>query len=1366
MSPVGELVGESPGIVAVRETISRLLARQSEARRLPPILIQGETGTGKGLVARALHQGGPRPEGPFVDVNCAAIPETLLEAEMFGFERGAFTDARQAKRGLFQAAHRGTMFLDEVGLLPEGLQGKLLKAIEERAVRRLGSTRSEPVDAWVLTATSTDLVAAMRERRFREDLYHRLAVVTVWLPPLRERGEDILQLGERFLARACGDYEVAAKSLTAAARAALLAYPWPGNVRELINVMERVALLSEERDVTAEALALPAVRRPERPAAAAPEVVSLDDAMGTVERAHLLEALRQTNWNISRAAARLGIPRNTLRYRIEKHGLRQEAPAPRRQPAPPPVVVVPAPAAPPAPPEPAAAGPAVRWERRRLALLRVVLLSAGDEPDARDPSRALAVLVEKVQSFGGQVAELGASGIVAAFGLEPVEDAPRRAAHAAMAIHKAAERDWGGRATGVPVKSGIHAGQFSVGRLGETVEIDQDAKHPAWALLDRLVDGAEPGAIVVSEPAAPFLERRFELLPIVGAAPAGQAYRLGRPEGTGFERRPGRFVGRQRELELLRSLLATATRGRGQVVGIVGEAGIGKSRLLFEFRQSLGSQPVTYREGHCVSYGNTIAYLPMLDLLRGNCGITELDSPETIRAKVRVALKEVGMDPEEGAPYLLHLLGVKDGTSGLAGFSPEVINARTFETLRQMSLHGSRRRPIVLAVEDLHWIDKTSEEYLASLVESFAGVPILFIATYRPGYRPAWMEKSYVTQIALPPLSPQESLAVIQSLPSGEVPDHLAQLILAKAQGNPFFLEELTRTVGARGGTDTAVGVPDTIHEVLLARIERLPVLPRQLLQTASVLGREVSLGLLAAIWEGSGDPRRHLRELVLSEFLYEQSGLEEPLYVFKHPLIQEVVYDTLAEEQRRRWHTTAGRALETLYAGRTDEVVEILAFHFGQTPEAEKAVDYAIRAAEKAQRRWANAEALAHFESALTRLATMADTEANRGRRIDAVIKQAEVKFALGQLAAHLQALEGIRPLVEAAADPRRRAEWLYWMGYLHSLTGSRPEVAIAYCREASAIADAGGFEDMRAFVDCCLSQVYLAAADLEEALSAGERALATFEARGNLWWGCRALWALTSAANAVGDWERSLRYCQRGLEYAQALNDVRLKVIAWWRMGWAHIRRGDPAAGLRCCEEGSALSPSPFDAAMVQGTRGHGLVRLGEVGRGTAELAEAVAWLDRSSMRFSRTSFAVWLGEAYFLHGERSRARVLLEEVLASCLELGYRGLEGVSRRLLAQVLATDDPAAAGAQLEAAARILDPAGARDELAKAWVAQAGLRLAAGDRAGARDLLKRALGVFEALGSLDEPPRVRAALASLAAEGPDQQPGRTTGPAA
>src|SRR5262245_19019833 len=224
MNALAELLGDSPAMQAVRHRLDRLLERQRAGQRLPRILLQGETGTGKGLVARLLHRQSARNQGPFVDVNCAAIPETLLEAELFGFERGAFTDARIGKAGLFQAAHRGVLFLDEIGLLPEAVQAKLLTAIEDRSVRRLGTTRSEQIDVWLISATNADLQAAVVERRFRRDLYHRLAVVTLDLPALRDRVSDVLLLARRFLDRVCEEYGLSPKRLDSDAEARLLEY--------------------------------------------------------------------------------------------------------------------------------------------------------------------------------------------------------------------------------------------------------------------------------------------------------------------------------------------------------------------------------------------------------------------------------------------------------------------------------------------------------------------------------------------------------------------------------------------------------------------------------------------------------------------------------------------------------------------------------------------------------------------------------------------------------------------------------------------------------------------------------------------------------------------------------------------------------------------------------------------------------------------------------------------------------------------------------------------------------------------------------------------------------------------------------------
>src|SRR5262245_22554253 len=300
--PLVEFVGRHAALESLREQIRRL-ARVPDGDRVPAVLLLGETGTGKNLVADLLHQSSRRSDGPFIDVNCAAIPDALLESELFGFERGTFTDARTPKPGLIEAAHRGTLFLDEVGDFPDTLQVKLLTALESRTIRRLGSTQSQAMDVWIVAATSIDLAAAMRTGRFRPELYYRLSTVVLQLPPLRTLGRDIGEIAERLLARATRAHGVPAKRLSADAHAALLAYVWPGNVRELANVLERLVLLEDSPVITAAMLALPA---PITAAIGSTALISPTEHRAD-ERQRLVAALNAARGNITRAAARLGI---------------------------------------------------------------------------------------------------------------------------------------------------------------------------------------------------------------------------------------------------------------------------------------------------------------------------------------------------------------------------------------------------------------------------------------------------------------------------------------------------------------------------------------------------------------------------------------------------------------------------------------------------------------------------------------------------------------------------------------------------------------------------------------------------------------------------------------------------------------------------------------------------------------------------------------------------------------------------------------------------------------------------------------------------------------------------------------------------
>jgi DNA-binding NtrC family response regulator len=324
-SGIACIQGESGPMRQLKATMRRLLEAEAALGddEPPAILITGETGTGKEVVARALHYDGPRRAGPFIELNCGSIPGNLLEAELFGHERGAFTDAKERKLGLVEAADGGTLFLDEIGDMDIALQVKLLKLLEEKTIRRLGSVRDQRVNVRIVAATHQPLERLVSEGRFRSDLFFRLRIVQLGLPPLRERGEDILFLARHFLAQHSARYGKRDLRFSPGAERALLEYAWPGNVRELRNVVEQAVLLATEAEIEATQLPFCAVlgHKPSAPTSPARPHPADGMRLEEVEREMLVQALESTGWNVTHAARRLGISRDTLRYRIEKHGL-------------------------------------------------------------------------------------------------------------------------------------------------------------------------------------------------------------------------------------------------------------------------------------------------------------------------------------------------------------------------------------------------------------------------------------------------------------------------------------------------------------------------------------------------------------------------------------------------------------------------------------------------------------------------------------------------------------------------------------------------------------------------------------------------------------------------------------------------------------------------------------------------------------------------------------------------------------------------------------------------------------------------------------------------------------------------------------
>jgi transcriptional regulator with AAA-type ATPase domain/tetratricopeptide (TPR) repeat protein len=1265
-----QVLGESAPIAAVREQAARLLRSASgAARRQPPILILGETGTGKGLLAAALHAGGARAAGPFVDVNCAAIPETLLEAELFGYERGAFTDARQAKSGLFQTAAGGTIFLDEVGLLPLGLQSKLLKVIEERAVRRLGSTRSEPVDVAVLSATSEDLAAAAREGRFRADLYHRLAVVTLALPPLRARGRDVVLLAEEFLARVCEDYGLPPRSLTDDARKALLAHVWPGNVRELANVLERAALLSDETALSATHLGLPAA------SAAGP---SSEETAADMERERdaLLEALQTTGWNFTRAAAHLGVPRNTLRYRADRLGLVPEGQPERRRGGRPPSAVRAVP-----PPPPAPTVPTTR-QTRRVTLLRARLTAA---PPGWETSRLLEEGADNIRGFGGRVEGIGPDVLLAAFGLEPDEDAPRRATYAALAVQALAARAAGGGDTPRPTAA-VHTEFLPVVRTGDVVRLDAGATAEVSSVLDALLDIAPAGAVVASAAASRFLARRFELLSVPGSATAARrVVRNAEPGRT-------RFVGRERELRLLHQCFELVQAGQGQVVMIVGEPGIGKSRLLHEFRRRLG-RSATWVEGHALSFGRTMPFHPVIDMIRRVCRIEEADTEAAIVDKLERAAGRLGDDVRETLVFLRYLLAIDPGDAAVRAMDPRRRHAAIVEATHRLIERGSELRPHVFLLEDLHWCDPATEDWVTRLADRIANQRTLIVMTYRPGYRLGLGRRHFQTALALTTLSGEESLQVAGGLLEvDELPAALQELVLAKAEGNPFFIEELVRSLQEQevvrrdaGSIVLAAGlervrVPDTVEEVILDRAHRLDAVLSQVLDVAAVIGTHLPFGLLRAVTGRSEtELTRDLSRLQAAEFLRETRVFPEIEYSFKHALTQDVAYARVPLETRTALHARIMAAIEDLYRERLDEQVERLAYHAERGERWAEAVRYARQAGSKAFDRSANREAVASFEDALAALAHVPATPASLAEAVDIRLVARSALLQLAELSRVERYLREAEALATALGD-RRRLGWVWiYMSTAHLFAGD-PAQAFAVGERAVALAEEVGDVGLRATARTPLAHACCERGDYRRAVALYHEAIGALTGdlvRERLGQATPpSVYARAMAAIALaelGDFAEAERFSGEASTLTRTLDLPFGLALARMAAGHVAIVRGRADEALRALEQATEvieLRRLPTWGPWAAALQGYALALSGRAAEGVPLLERALEQAPALPFLFGHAQWTAWLAHAQLLLGRIGDARRRADEALRLSRQRGTRGYEAWALYVLAEI------------------------------------------------------------------------------------------------
>ena len=700
------------------------------------------------------------------------------------------------------------------------------------------------------------------------------------------------------------------------------------------------------------------------------------------------------------------------------------------------------------------------------------LLEDLDPEEARqliDP--ALTLMMEAVHRYEGYVAQSLGDGIFALFGA-PIahEDHAQRAVYAALRmqgeIRRYADRMRLRRGIPLQVRVGLNTGEVVVRSIRtDDLHTDYVPIGHATGLAARLQSLANPGSIVVSESTFRLTDGFFAFkalgaAQIKGVSEPVPVYEVVdvRPLRTRLQvaasRGLVRFVGRQPELGLLQRAWEQATRGQGQIVAAVGEPGVGKSRLCYEFKR-LAQRDGLVLEAFSVSHGKAYPYLPLIELLQTYFQLTPQDDDRRRREQVMGKVLTLDRHLEDTLPYVAALVGVAEAEASLAQLDPQLRRRCTFEAITRLLLRESLNQPVLLLVEDLHWLDSETQAWLSLFSDRVATARLLLLVTYRPEFQHGWGSKTYYSQLRLDPLGFEGAQVLLTALLGDSAAlQPLKSFILAKTAGNPLFMEEMVQTLADQGvlrhdpaggmqltapvtsGTLAALQLPPTVQGVLAARIDRLPAEEKALLQTLAVLGKEFAWSLLTQVTDQPDEElQRLLAHLQAEEFIYEQPAFPESAYIFKHALTQEVAYNSVLLERRRVVHERAAQAIEGLFAERLPEHYHALAHHYSRSGNTANAVDYLHRAGHQAVERSAYAEAISYLTTALDLLTALPES---RERSQQELIVQMTLGIALratkgGNAPEVEQLYTRARALCEQVGEPPQlfRVLWGLWMIY-----------------------------------------------------------------------------------------------------------------------------------------------------------------------------------------------------------------------------------------------------------------------------------------------------------------------------------------------
>ena len=1033
---------------------------------------------------------------------------------------------------------------------------------------------------------------------------------------------------------------------------------------------------------------------------------------------------------------------------------------------------------------------ALEGERKQVTVLFADLKGSMELLAGSDPEEARALLdavlermMEAVHRYEGTVNQMLGDGIMALFGAPlALEEHAVRACHAALAMQEAIIRYAVRSSVPVRIRVGLNSGEVVVRAIGNDLHMDYSAIGQTTHLAARMEQIATPGTILMT--ARTFrlvedhvevralgpvtvkgLEAPIDVFELQSSAPARTRLQIASRRGL------TPFVGRESQLAILPQALGRAATGSGQVVALVGEAGVGKSRLVWELLHSARARGWAILEGHAYSYGKETTYLPVTEVLCACFGIGDSDGPETVRER----LAQFGVAPDAVLAPLLALMNIPFEDPSWLALDPVRRRQRTLDAVTQVLVARSRVDPLILVFEDLHWIDSESQAVLDRLRDDVPAERILLLVNYRPEYRSAWTTDSGCIEVRIDPLGSESSVELLRALigtsPSlAPLCDHLIGL----TQGNPFFLEESVRTLvetgalaGVRGAYRleqplTSLRIPGTVQAIVAARIDRLPHDLKRLVQSASVVGREVPFELLQEVSELDGEGlQQGLAQLEEAEFLYPIRSSEELEYTFKHALTHEVAYASLLQERRRLLHGRVLECLEQRHAGRIAENVERLAEHAFRGEKWTQALDYYRQAGAKALTRSAHPEAVTSFERALVALARLPENTALVAQAVDLRFNLRNSLWPLGQIERLFDHLAEAQRLAESLGDQRRLGQISAYLSQSLVWVGEH-ERGLEQAERAQAIARTLNDFSLELIANYRLGQACYSLGEYRRGVAVLRSAMASLREDQLLQrFGLTTLPAvllrdsLLRCFAELGDFDEGVVLAGEAVRIAERVEHSFDLVSACFGAGLLYLRRGRPQTALafaerarRICDTGHAPAWIP----LIDGVLGAAYAALGRLAEALTLLESSVHGHAKMHLMGSHSQLVAWHAEGLLLARRTDDAATAAEHALELARQYRERGNEAWAHWLRGAITAQRDlrqiDEARNAYLEAA-RLAEELSMRPLQVRTELGLALLQARNGDRPAAAQALMRVATRLSGMGMqlwLDE---AQAALSDL-----------------